>query len=591
MKRTEKALYKHRISLGMLAFFVVFSVFTVNANAEIGSALSEKLETVSDSDFVKIIISFENPNTVLNASPLAKDRSLTPLKRYSRMNNLLHEQADVNHNALDSVVQDLVDNGLIRDYETFWIAGMAHAEAMKDGVIVLNTHPAVRIINLDFEIASMEPVLVQDAPPSFTGAQLGIELIGARQAWEMGYDGTGSIVCNIDTGVDGMHPALMMKFRGNYAHPMDECWFDPYTNMPYPTDGRGHGTHTMGTILGSDGDDTIGVAPGAEWIAAAPVDRGGNLSRTLSDIILSFQWAADPDGNPETIDDRPDVINNSWGVPRGIRPECDNTFWDVIDNCEAMGVVVIFAAGNEGPNPQTLRTPADRATTPTNSFCVGAIDAADDNHLVATFSSRGPSGCDGFIIKPQVVGPGVGIRSSIPGGDYATWNGTSMATPHIAGAIAILRQVNQFASVDDIKYALMNTATDIGIEGPDFDYGYGLINIPAAIEYLINATDISDDDIVSIPDDIELVGNYPNPFNSSTSIKFRLNMETDVTLSVYNIAGEKVSTVFNGHLNAGEQIVEWDGIDNNGSTVSSGVYFYRLETDGKSLSRRMTLLK
>ena len=110
-----------------------------------------------------------------------------------------------------------------------------------------------------------------------------------------------------------------------------------------------------------------------------------------------------------TTSDVPDVILNSWGVPRGLFIPCSQTFWEVIDNVEAAGIVTVFAAGNEGPNPQTMRDPADRAATPLNSFSVGAVD---NNKVIGDFSSRGPSSCDTTQIKPEVVAPGVLVRSS-----------------------------------------------------------------------------------------------------------------------------------------------------------------------------------
>jgi len=128
-------------------------------------------------------------------------------------------------------------------------------------------------------------------------------------------------------------------------------------------------------MVGAVDGDTIGVAPGAEWISAGVIDQPGrSLSMTISDIIEAFQWALDPDGDPTTTDDVPDVILNSWGIPKGLFQPCDDTFYDVVDAVEAAGIVTIFACGNEGPDPMSLRLPADRASTPLNSFTVGAVD-------------------------------------------------------------------------------------------------------------------------------------------------------------------------------------------------------------------------
>ena len=240
----------------------------------------------------------------------------------------------------------------------------------------------------------------------------------------------------------------------------------------------------MGIMVGSDGADTVGVAPGAQWIAAGVVDRGNGIQGSITDLLAAFQWAADPDGDPSTTDDVPDVINNSWGIPIGYFPACDQTFWEAIDNLEAAGVVCIFAAGNEGPNPMTIRTPADRITSDFNSFSIGAVNGNDPNMTVASFSSRGPSGCDGVTIKPEVTAPGIAIRSASRTGGYITMSGTSMATPHVAGAVAILRQFNRHATPSEIKQALMLSATDLGQAGEDNDYGWGVINIRRALDFM-----------------------------------------------------------------------------------------------------------
>lgn len=591
-----------KIEIIIIAAIIVITVLLElagNAHAGINAALSETIQGATGSDYIRIIIDFDNEQMILKNTALARMKDIDGQHRYSMLNLHLREQAGFNDNSLAALVDTLQQEGLLVDFRNYWIAGMASAEAVPAAIDRLERHPYVEEIILDYPVSTMEPVFVQDDGSLSTGVEPGLTVIGADEAWAEGYDGTGRIVCNIDTGVDGGHPALSSKFRGNNGHPMSECWFDPYTGTPSPNDASGHGTHTMGIMVGSDAADTVGVAPGAQWIAAGSVDRGANIERTLSDIVSSFEWAADPDGNPMTADDRPDVINNSWGIPRFIRPECDEMFWEVIDNCEELGIVCIFAAGNEGPDPQTLRSPADRASSVTNTFAIGAVNGGDPNLLVAEFSSRGPSGCNGLVVKPQVVAPGVRVRSTFPQNRYASMSGTSMAAPHVAGAVAILRQARPDATVNQIKYALMESADDLGPEGPDFDYGYGIINIPAAIDYILNLTEITDDDIEDLtimPAAPVIYGNYPNPFNTSTAIKFRMFDEADVRLSVYNIIGQEVATLLNGRLSAGEHVVNWDGTADGNNEVSSGVYFYRLQTGlpgqgGRSIAGQMTLLK
>ncbi|UCE66844.1 MAG: S8 family peptidase [Candidatus Zixiibacteriota bacterium] len=378
----------------------------------------------------------------------------------------------------------LKSKGLIDSYRRFWIANVVYVSGSPAALNELSSRLDVETTFENTPIVLIEPVAVEEATTSTAGIESGIRIVKTPEVWEIGLDGTGSLVCNFDTGVFGNHPALMSKYRGNNGGSASECWFDPYTSTTYPIDNNGHGTHTMGTMVGSSGGDTIGVAPGAQWIAAGVVDRGGGIVRTIADILLAFEWAADPDGDPSTTDDVPDVVNNSWGIPLGYYSACDRTFWDAVDNLEAAGIVCLFAAGNEGPYQGTIRTPADRIATDYNCFSVGAINPGDPLLSVASFSSRGPSGCDGVTVKPEVTAPGVSIRSASRTGGYVSMSGTSMATPHVSGAVAILRQFNPSASPAQIKEALMFSARDLGTQGEDNNYGWGVIDIRKALYFM-----------------------------------------------------------------------------------------------------------
>ena len=187
------------------------------------------------------------------------------------------------------------------------------------------------------------------------------------------FTGQGILVATLDTGVAGNHPALAGKWAGllpQYAGNPGWAWFDPVppgTTSPQEFHSSSHGTHTMGTVLGGPiptgggGGDQIGVAPGAKYIHAPVIDRV-NIATTVAHAIASFQWMANPTGDPSDTWAVPHVCSNSWGVTTGHGyPNCDQTFWSFLDNSEAAGTVQIFSAGNEGPGSDTLRRPADRA--------------------------------------------------------------------------------------------------------------------------------------------------------------------------------------------------------------------------------------
>ncbi len=321
-------------------------------------------------------------------------------------------------------------------------------------------------------LASVTPVEESASLPALSaGVSTALQTLSIPQLWAQGLTGKGRIVASFDTGVEGTHPALADNYHGATAS-AQSSFFAPNSTETFPFDNIGHGSHTMGIMVGHTPTDSFGVAPGADWINAAVIDQGSSLNGTLSDILAAFEWALDPDGNPNTTSDMPDVILNSWGLPVGLLGPCDNTFWAAIDNVELAGIVTIFAAGNEGPNPFTIRSPANRIASPLNSFAVGAID--QNTLQVASFSSRGPSTCDSVTIKPEVVAPGIQIYSADKGGGYKLRSGTSMSAPFIAGMVALLRQYNPNATVTQIKQAIIGSAQDLGAAGNDNAYGHGL---------------------------------------------------------------------------------------------------------------------
>ena len=244
----------------------------------------------------------------------------------------------------------------------------------------------------------------------------------------------------------------------------------------------------MGTVCGGAPGDEVGVAPGAHWIHAAVIDRV-SLSQTCTDAITAFQWLLDPDGDPGTVWDVPRVCSNSWGigswhdVPPYNAP-CDPSFWSYLDACEAAGTVILFSAGNEGPTAETLRRPADRATDDYRTLAVGGINANEPDWPMYGSSSRGPSYCtpdSSAAIKPDITAPGEGVRSSVPGGGYDTYNGTSMASPHVNGVVALMLEACPDLTVQHIKEILYETAHDRGDVGKDNDYGWGVVDAYEAV--------------------------------------------------------------------------------------------------------------
>lgn len=374
------------------------------------------------------------------------------------------------------------------DYRPFWITNAVAVECLPRVLFELESRFDVGAITPDEALHLVEPVERGGALlPGRGEIEPGVRAINAHYLWAQGITGQGSLACNFDSGVDVEHPALGDRWRGwDPDVTYEEAWFDPVTQTEIPFDDSHHGTHTMGTMVGNDPatGDSVGVAPEAKWIAAGVIDRV-DIETTIQDALAAFEWAADPDGDPGTVDDVPDVVSNSWGISPIFHdvPECDQTFWDAIDATEAAGVVVVFSAGNEGGyGSMTLRTPANRVTSDVNAFSVGGL--LEDQMNIAPFSSRGPSQCDSITVKPEVVAQGANVRSALAGGGYITLSGTSMACPHVGGAVLLLRQVAPDATADEVKEALLLSAVDLGPDGEDNDYGTGRIDVYEAAQLL-----------------------------------------------------------------------------------------------------------
>lgn len=320
----------------------------------------------------------------------------------------------------------------------------------------------------------------QDAP-------WGIEAIGAPRVWaEFGVTGEGVVVGQSDSGVDAAHPLLAPTYRGAGGD-HDFNWFDPWTNSPAPQDGSGHGTHTLGTVLGQEG---VGVAPGAVWFACANLVRNlGNPANYLD--CMQFMLAPHPQGGDPLGDGRPDlaadVSTNSWGCPVAFEGCDQQTLWQAAAALRAAGIFFVVAAGNDGPACDSLRTPPGNYG---NVLSVGALAVGGD---LATFSNRGPNtGAPDAAAGPDLLAPGVGVLSAWPGGGWAIQSGTSMAAPHVAGVVALMWSANPKlrGDIDTTERILQQTAAPYtgqadgcGVEGefPDSGAGYGVLDAYAAV--------------------------------------------------------------------------------------------------------------
>jgi serine protease AprX len=401
------------------------------------------------------------------------------------------------------------------EYRPYWVANMIWVRGDQAVVQAMAERPDVAHVYANPRVHISEVYPAEEIPSDNPeGVEWNILKVNADDVWAMGYTGQGAVIAGQDTGYDWDHPALQNQYRGwngsvadhNYSwhdaihqndphtSPGNPCGFD----IDAPCDDQGHGTHTMGTMVGDDGgSNQIGMAPGARWIGCRNMEEGWGMPSTYSEC---YQWFIAPtdlnDQNPDPAM-APDVISNSWGCPVDEGCTDPNVMLTVVENVRAAGILTNHSAGNSGSGCSTVNTPAGIYDA---SFTVGATDSSDN---IAGFSSRGPVTLDGSNrLKPDISAPGVGVRSSVPGTGYSSLSGTSMASPHIAGLVGLLISADPSlaGNVDMLENVITTTAvprttTQVcgGVPGdqiPNNTYGYGRIDALAAVQSLVSALTI-----------------------------------------------------------------------------------------------------
>ncbi|MBT4529737.1 MAG: S8 family serine peptidase, partial [Phycisphaerae bacterium] len=489
----------------LLSICATLTLCTItNGETVIDNNLMQRMEEVGPEGTVSTLVYVVDQVDVKSLSDSITKANMRFADRHQLVVETLQATAQ---STQDSILASLKNQRGATKITPFWISNVIRVDAQPDVILELATRDDVQHIYLNYPIELVTPVSVgkTDKSENRGGVEPGITAIRATEAWAMGYTGEGVLVATLDTGVDGGHAALANSWAGlrpEYAGHPEWAFLDPYTyNNNFPFDSGSHGTHTMGTVCGSA--QGIGVAPDAHWITSAGIDRS-SIAETVADAIETFQWFLDPDGNSATAWDVPRVCSNSWGLTSGHGyPDCDETFWTYLDALEAAGCVVLFSAGNEGSSG--LRRPGDRATDDYRTCAVAAIDPYNASYPIADFSSRGPTNCTpsgASAIKPDISAPGVDTYSSVPGG-YSSYSGTSMASPHINGAVALMLQANPNLDVETIKEILYSTAMDLGTAGEDNSYGHGIIDCVEAINRALELADPCEAPLGFCPQDID----------------------------------------------------------------------------------------
>lgn len=437
------------------------------ADATLQKAFEKKKE-------IDVIIRMKDRPNLSTIYPQVKAKN-NRTEKIKAIQDHLMKKANNSQKGIQQALAALESKGKAKKKESLWIINGITASITKDALEELKQRDDIAEISLN-ETLSLPEVTVDENPPRLP--QWGLEKINAPKVWgQYGLKGKGIVVGIMDSGVDGNHEALKENYRGRDGN-HQYSWID-LSGEKYetPNDGFGHGTHVAGTVVGGGAGEPIGVAPEAEWIAAKIFNDGGSTS--LSAIHQAFQWFLAPGGDPSKA---PQVVNNSWGNSNTYNLE----FYEDVKAWVSAGIFPSFAAGNDGPGSQTIGSPGSFP----ESFTVGATDMYDQT---ASFSSRGPvfwtdeNGQEQRIIKPDISAPGHKIYSAWPAkkneGKYNTISGTSMATPHVTGAVALLYQANPNLTIEEVKETLKKTARIEPHMGtlPNDSYGSGIINIYQAV--------------------------------------------------------------------------------------------------------------
>jgi serine protease AprX len=379
-------------------------------------------------------------------------------------------------------------------YRSHWAVNALRVTGGRDVVEALAARPDVSgIVGNPWMRSTVLPVAppkLASGPATPSTIEWNISRVRAPQVWGAGFRGQGIVLGNIDTGQQWDHPALKTHYRGWNGSVADHNynWYDATNpNIKIPQDPYGHGTHTAGTMIGDDGgSNQIGVAPGAKWFSCRSMDSSG--FGTPDTYITCFEFMMAPwDLNGQNPDPSkaPVAVSNSWYCSISLEGCTQSVLFTTVQAVRAAGIVPVFAAGNSGPSCQTIGNDGPPAQY-NESYTVGATNSANG---LAGFSSRGPASFQGTRIKPDIVAPGDGVRSSYPTNTYAVLSGTSMATPHIAGVIALIYSAKpQLIGNVDATEALINTtawhrnSSECSSNGtyPNNLYGYGLVNAAKA---------------------------------------------------------------------------------------------------------------
>ncbi len=612
---------KARKVVTMLLFFIMtfnsvtalaeskYSLPVASLKKELHTQSMDKIESgfidsASDEELVEAIIYLSSQVDSMGVAKEAEGKlssALTPyntkLEVRKEVIGALKDNAEDTQQKLLKYITQEEKKKTVTEYKPYYIVNAVYVKAAKKVIENISYMSEVEKIYENKIVKLDEPqVTAGEIQANADGVEWNIERIRADEVWDLGVNGTGIVVGTIDTGATWTHPALKLKWRGyNPSDPANPTsagnWYDPVNGSTLPVDEASipHGTHVLGTILGQepDGSNKIGAAPGATWITAKAFTPDGGYD---DDILSAAEWMLAPGGDPAAA---PDIINNSWGGASGL----DEWFRPMVTAWRAAGILPVFSSGNE----RNAAAPPASVSAPANypeSFAVGALDI---NNVRGDFSRRGPGPYNN--VKPDVIAPGVNIRSSVPGGYEGGWDGTSMSAPAVSGTAALILSANSSLSIEDVEELLKDTAIPIedanDAGDPNYGYGYGLIDAFEAVSRIAGGTGTIEGKVTVEGEDLEnpviLHNQVITETYSGAGIQIQADISDDVsvidtellvkqsgksywiTLPLTRTSGNYKSGVYTGTIP--DDLVAQPGFvyklkarDYDGNTVATGEY-------------------
>lgn len=475
--------------------FTSFSgVFATESNSLDFRKKIEDLKDYKDDDFVDVIIKLKKQVDVSKIKDVVKKENVNASKEEIQneiRKDMVDKSIKLKEDSQKSIIEILErgkKDGNVKNYEQFFIINCINVVCKKEVLVKISKMSDVEKISINkkVKIPKLPNNVPEDRNALFSMEKKHIpwnlKMISADKAQkEVENSNNDVVVAVIDSGVDGSHPAIKNNYRGNDQNLKKYSWYNVVTektgDKEEPYDDRGHGTHVCGTILGQRENSLLGVCPSAKWMAVKVFDSNGETDNAK--LLKAGEWIMAPkdENGTEHPEMAPKVVNNSWGGN-----STDGFYRDIVKRWREAGIFPVFSAGNvtqfNGGGEDSIGTPASYP----EAYAVGAIR---QDEIVAKFSLRGKSNyTENF--KPDIVAPGVNILSSIPGGKYTIYTGTSMASPHVTGVVCLMLKANPNLSVDQIEKILNETATPLKDNDytttPNHGYGHGKVDALNAVK-------------------------------------------------------------------------------------------------------------